>query len=950
VAYNYRASRGSLTSTAIPNLISGVSQQPPTLRVAANSDEDINRWLSVVSGNNKRPPTEHLLKLPAAIDQNSVGYLIDRDAAYRYFVAVGGSTVKVFDLSTGLEQTVLAPSGFTYLSQASDPTVDFRFVTIGDTTFIANRDVTVQEDNYGEVGAYSFSYTTVATFASLPGSPTLGQIVYVTDQDKFYQWKSVGGTTTDPVWNFDGNSGSSAGYTLVTSLPVTVVVGVKYAISYQERSNNPVITGCAVYDSKGNCQSYTYGYTYSTKYHRYTGVAGSATGGTNQWVALQGSELDRTVVGRVNPTGKATVYITQAVGNVNYSVYLNGTLLAFYTTPNGSSGALSVPGTDAIAGFLKTALVAAPLPGGVTCTQYGSTLAFAGLASTDLIAVTATGGDKTIKCYQDSIDSFSNLPPNEAPGRIVRVKGDVKDNGDDYYVVYNSKNLWEETWGWNQGSKPVATSMPHALVNNKDGTWTFKPWTWDSRAAGDTTSNPSPSFVGSKIQDLFLYSDRLGFVADENVIFSETNSFENFYRTSLAVLVDSDELDLAVLNTGVDLLYHATQYNDDLLLWSDRHQYRLRYSNFLGPKNVEVKYTTSFNAAPDVKPVSMGGSIYFVDDKPDYSYLKVWEFFPQVNQVGDDADESSAGVPEYLRSGASFIAGSPRLHTVVLNSGADPDMIYVYKYFWGSNNQKIQNAWCKWQFPDCQKVVWAGFAFNYLYVMIQRSDGVYLERIKMEEKISKGDPVTQYMIDRSTGLDKLLVTYDAVTDTSTITLPWALGPSSIPEVVSISAADITNPWIDLRHTVTQLTPTTLKVEGRLDNAQIVRAGIKYTSLHRFSKPYLRQTSGTGQVAVLDDLRLTMKYLTVYAEETAHFTAVIKYPGRADRFVEYDHFIADDESVQVGGVSFRSRKNRIAIQGNNEDLTLELRNDTPFNAQFTAAEWQFVYNTRAKNRM
>jgi hypothetical protein len=67
-------------------------------------------------------------------------------------------------------------------------------------------------------------------------------------------------------------------------------------------------------------------------------------------------------------------------------------------------------------------------------------------------------------------------------------------------------------------------------------------------------------------------------------------------------------------------------------------------------------------------------------------------------------------------------------------------------------------------------------------------------------------------------------------------------------------------------------------------------------------------------------------------------------------VEYDHFIADDESVQVGGVSFRSRKNRIAIQGNNEDLTLELRNDTPFNAQFTAAEWQFVYNTRAKNRM
>ena len=49
----------SLISTNIPNLINGVSQQPPTLRLASQAEEQINGLSDVVSGLSKRPPTEY---------------------------------------------------------------------------------------------------------------------------------------------------------------------------------------------------------------------------------------------------------------------------------------------------------------------------------------------------------------------------------------------------------------------------------------------------------------------------------------------------------------------------------------------------------------------------------------------------------------------------------------------------------------------------------------------------------------------------------------------------------------------------------------------------------------------------------------------------------------------------------------------------------------------------
>ena len=53
----------ALVSKSIPNLINGVSQQPPTLRLESQGEEQENGLSDVVDGLKKRPPTEFIKTL-----------------------------------------------------------------------------------------------------------------------------------------------------------------------------------------------------------------------------------------------------------------------------------------------------------------------------------------------------------------------------------------------------------------------------------------------------------------------------------------------------------------------------------------------------------------------------------------------------------------------------------------------------------------------------------------------------------------------------------------------------------------------------------------------------------------------------------------------------------------------------------------------------------------------
>ena len=519
--------------------------------------------------------------------------------------------------------------------------------------------------------------------------------------------------------------------------------------------------------------------------------------------------------------------------------------------------------------------------------------------------------------------------------RVVRVKGDVSGAEDDYYVQYVN-GIWAETVQYGKKAGLDRSTMPHVLIRNNDGTWTFQRHVWAERIAGDNNSNPHPSFVGFKIRDIFLNSNRLGLVSEENVIMSETNEYENFYRTTLTALLDSDPIDLSVLHNSVNILQHAIPYNESVLLFSDQNQFRYSYDGFLGPKNVKTQFTTSFNCSRRVAPLNIGGSIYFVDDQTNTVYGRVMEYYPKDNQTGDDADEISAAVPEYINGPIKWAVGTSSSKSLFLSDGSNT--VWVHKWFW-AGDRKVQNAWGKWTFPGATAIVWAGIAQERLYMLIRRDGVLNLESISLKEDVFTSSSEYTPLFDRQAPASS--ISYNAATDETTITTPYA--GTTVPQVVATigSLKNLLYPVVDSGNDY-------VVVSGDLTGATVL-VGYPYEMKYVFSPFYIRQAKGNGEAVVLDG-RLQVRYLILEYHDTFYFKTEVAAPGRDTSIMEFTgQTIGSVESV-LGDVSFPSGSFRVPVMGENIKTTVTLKNDSPYPCFFGSAEVLGQYYPKAARRV
>lgn len=907
----------SLVSYGLPNLSNGVSQQPPALRLPTSCEEMVNGWASVLSGLQKRPPSEHIAEVSLTIPESCAGHIIRRDdSVYQYIVVVSNSDLKVYDLD-GTPQTVNFPYGKSYLESSAQAEKAFRFMTFGDYTFIANREVTVRARTWGESGPDgTFAPTgTVSTYADLPTSPTLGHIYYVNDEAVYYKWENLPAQAQVVSWvaTTDWQTIEPVGYSNAgQALPTSVTIGQK------------------VYITRVLSTSSQFGFFF--QFRGFTGaVTQAARPAGPGWKAYSLAQLGPNNSGRLDPTSYATVAVKQSVANSNYAIYVNGILKASYTTPTGTDAASSVPSTAAIATTLNNALNAA----GVAATVIGSTISISGLSPSDKIVAVSPSGDKAMKAYRYSVESFSDLPPNEAEGRVIRIAGDPSIGGDDYYVVYQEGSYVEDV-GWSAAGGLVNTTMPHVLIRNSDGTWTFKPHEWINRTTGDGESNQYPSFVGTKINDIFCFSNRLGFLADENVILSEANTFENFFRSTVAQLLEGDRIDVAVFSKDVNILRHAVPFAKDLLVTADNAQFRLTFNGVLSAKNVNVEYTTSYNVSDTCRPVNMGASVYFVDDRQGYDYGKILEYYVKENQTGDEMDDVTEAVPEYIPGEINLITASPRMKLLAVASSLEPTSLFAYRYYWASG-QKVQNAWCRWDFPDAVKMHWADFLDNYLYMLIERSDGIFIERMQVDEQVVRNEEDVNILVDRKFTITSASMDYDPVTKKSTIVLPYST--TLTPECM-VTIGGIAN----IRYPVTKVTGNQITVPGDVTSAVVV-VGIPYTFSYTFSEQFLRKPNQKGTSLILEG-RLQLRYLSLEYHNTAYFRFRVSTPGRDTVETIFEGRKISGPSAVLGTIGFASGTLRIPLMANSNAVTLEIVNDSPYACAFGSAEWQAQYQPKS----
>ena len=966
----------ALVASSIPNLINGVSQQPPALRLASQAEEVVNCLPSPVEGLKKRPPLTHVKQLfsGTAGTGRPFVHLVDRDGVIQYLVLIQDGAIKVFDLD-GTSHSISTPDGTDYLniSNTSDPSEKFRVASVADYTFITNREKVVSKIH---TGTYSQSTTTVTVTSNNHGLVT---------NDKIYA---------------DITSGSA--------------VDGEYSITkVDDDTFTYTVTGSAT--NSGNIS-----------YERL-----SFDWGTKSMVFIKGAEYDTT-----------------------YRVKLGGTEKT-YTTPAVGSG--STPDTITVANNLATQLNTIS---GYTVTN-----------SDYIIRITKDdGGDYTLesgdtktgfltKPCKGKIDDMTDLPTIAEHNFVIGVQGSKATSFDDYYVRFETVSgsgfgagIWRETVAPGISYAFNKATMPHVLVRDVNtGAYTFKQFDWAPRIAGDAATAPDPSFVGSKIENLNLFRNRLVLLADENVILSAADSYDRFWPETVQTIVDSDPIDLVTGGTEINFLIASLPFANTLLLFSRHGQFRLDAGTTIGqaltPKTATVTAITTFEMADTVDPVTVGRTVYFPIPKGEFSGVREF-FLPDSTGGVPLSEEVTSAVPRFIPGNLTNLITSVSEESIVAISKDEPTRIYLYKFFF-EDDTKLQSSWSYWETVAGKKILGAAMLDSDMYVVLEYNDGVYLEKTAIRpETVDEGTSI-EMLLDRKitqtdchvsvinqggagvqsiislpyptshltltnnkSGVMRVVGAYDASAYKDRLNFPTAPSSGTLISIrdagglivnssgvatnarvtdatsdnitingfpsrlfsktieagngLSVEATATANTYtyknlITVRHgqimvpsteTKTGATQSgfngnaTLTVLGDLTNTKFF-VGEIYDMNYEFSTPYLKESPAGGGMAVAGGPVLMMRTWTVIFDETSSFELKVTPTGRDTYTYPYNGIKVGQSPPLIGSPGVGTGTFRVPVMARNTETKVVLRSDSPLPCRFQSAEWEGMLHVRAK---
>ncbi len=614
---------------------------------------------------------------------------------------------------------------------------------------------------------------------------------------------------------------------------------------------------------------------------------------------------------------EALFYVKQGDYATNFTIRVtyNGTTYTSTKTTLDSSNASNQSDvrTNIIADALNSGL---SLPSGFTKELLDNTLYIKRDDGNDFeVEATDSRGDTFLFAFKGQCGDYKKLPIKGKEGFLIKITGDNQKGQDDYYVQLsdpdgNGQLIWKEVIAPSIAKKFDETTMPHQLIRTAGGAFEFKPATWDERAAGDDETNPFPSFVDYKINDIFFHKNRLGFLSDENVIMSEAGSFFNFFQRTVITLVYSGPLDVAVSNNQVSILKHAVPFAERLLLFSDLTQFSLVSDDILAPDTVSIDVSTQFEASLRSKPVGAGKYVFFATNKGAASGVR--EYFVDLNADTNDAAEITAHVPSYIRGEVTKLAASSNEDTLLVLSDSDRTCIYVYRYYW-SNQEKLQSAWSKWKFDGT--VLNVDFNKSEIFLIVKRGSDVCLETINLGEDtaISVTDAQHPVLLDRRVKLKTGGITSLPYTDSSAIYVTQNGDIVAVSEVAALLAAGKT-----------------------------VYAGINYTFKYTFSEQIIKKdntpiTTGRLQLRTFNLIFNDSGFFKTKVTPSRRSTATQTFTGRS---LGSTANVLGKSGIDSGTFSF-------PVLARSSNVDIELESDSFLPCVFQSAEWEGFYMLRSR---
>ena len=673
----------------------------------------------------------------------------------------------------------------------------------------------------------------------------------------------------------------------------------------------------------------------------------------------------------VEPLSPSEALVNVMAGNYgkDYTITINGVEVARYSTPDGSSGAQS-PGVDTsyIARRLAfgetkdlgktvngdTAWVYKTTDKNASANLTGFTIkAFKGCiyfrkddGAPFSIAVEDGYNGHAMKAIQKEIQDFADLPSYAEDGMALRVTGSVTTKYDDYYVRFSNNStsgdvstpgVWREIPAPGTSKGFEAYTMPHALVREADGSFTFRTIDWDQRKAGDEEANPPPSFAGNSINDIVFFKNRLGFLSGENTILSRNGSFFDFWRMTATALMDDDPIDVASAETNVSILRHGVSFADRLVLFADQAQAHLMGNELLTPKTASMRITTAYQVSSRTRPIAAGDVIFFPVDRGQFSTIREYRID---SATGDASAEDVTGhVPQYIPGSIQKMTASTHEDVLFVRSSGDVASLYVYKYYW-ANEQKLQASWSKWEFPGVSKILDFWFVNSRLYLLMKRLNETFIETMDVQPGGTDENMGFVVNLDhRYRQEDFASRTYDPYNRETRV--PTTFDYSRL-DFICVSAGSPSSPiQPGLRLQVKEKGPGYIVLDGDMRQVPLY-LGLEYTMRYRLSRIFIRKAGQSGSVTTITEGRLQLLQVLFQYSKTAYFRVEVTPLAQNTRsYFTNGRLMGDPENV-TDGVTLSDGTFAVPILSKNDRVEIEVVSDSYLPCSILSAEWVANY--------
>ena len=640
--------------------------------------------------------------------------------------------------------------------------------------------------------------------------------------------------------------------------------------------------------------------------------------------------------------------VVKVVGTGHYRIRLDGVERGTYNAGTGGD-------VDAIVADLRNDINGQTFNG----TTYTATVVGPGLyISADnpfTIEVVGAPSENAFTVFQDTVSDVTELPTQAKNGYVVKVVNTVDIDVDDMWVKFVADGgatygpgAWEETTAPGIKYKFDELTMPHQLVRQADGSFTFSPVDWENRLVGNEDPNTDPSFIGQKINNIFFYRNRLGFLSNEAVVLSRAGDYFNFWVTTALTVTDDDPIDITASSVRPVNHRYVRPVSVGLVLFSDNEQFLLTTdADILSPRTAKINELSGYECDPVVQAVSLGTSLGFISKTPLYSR------FYEVTRISNDSTpsmfEQTKIVPELIPQTIDNLIASPALSLVSMGTTGD-STVYQYRFL-DMGNDRRTSSWYKWQLTG--SLLDQFFDANLYYTVTSNDQFVYVQAFDLTQASEEGYLTLPTGEKTDVCLDLWNVnpyrTYNAANDTTRIFLPYdeiSVSTFSVVVLGGYIGASVETSSASIGATLYPTVQGTtgayyVDIEGDYRGRDLI---IGYVYNMEIELPKFFVTTADQASSVSD---YTGDLIIHRIKVSTGLSGPVKYDIKITGIPEWSKTIeaVSPYNYNLNDVNLSSNAiHNIPLYQRNSNLTLKIIGDTPFPVSLLSMNWEGNYNT------